>query len=341
MLNKYSPNKTIKTFKIIKFKAYQIMKTKRLKFNIISISIMLLLICFCLCGCTEVNFVTYHNDDGSILEYVYLTVDEQTLVNNGYNIDAVKFEIQSNSYLEAKNLVEEYQNKLYNQYSNHLITNDEYTNYYNGIKIMEQKWENGEYVIGLQYTNSNVYKKYYQLLNNSQFTQNTQQVKKLFYTKTYYYGTTNYGDYTIFNRIYNYYSNTVFAQFSPQDTTLNYSYSVSSRRFHSDADTVNLDSNGNYIHTWKVNPDEPSKQIYFYTISANRSVWIIFSIVIGLGACAILCIVGVFISIKNKKSNLNNPQENTDESPDNINIKNTYNNFNNINDENIDNNTNN
>lgn len=282
------------------------MKISKIKFNTIALSIMFILICFCLCGCAQVNFVTYHNDDGTIQEYVYLTIDEQALSKHGYNVEASKMEIQSNSHLEAVNLIEAYRSKLVTLYQSQQISSDEYSILYNGVKLIEQKWENNEYIIGLQFDNSSIYQQYYELLNGATFSQNTKQIEKPFYTKTYYYGTTNYGDYTIFNRIYSYYVNSRFNTISPQEAQLTYSYSVSSRRFHSNAEQVSMDSNGNYIHTWDVDPNQPAREIYFYTISANRSAWIIVCVLIGLAICAILCIIAIFKHIKAKNSDSSN-----------------------------------
>ncbi len=288
------------------------MKKISFKLKTFTLSILLLLTVFCLCGCTEVNFVTYHNEDGSISEYVYLIIDEQALAEHDYNVDAVKLEIQTNSHLEANALLEQYQSKLYNQLQGSLLTYKEYTTLYQGVKVIEEDWQGGDYAIGLNFANSTIYKKYYELLNNSTFNQNTKQKKILFYTKTYHYGTTNYGDYSIFARIYNYYSNTIFATISPQQATLNYSYSVDSRRIHSDADEINIDSNGNYVHTWKVNPNEPAREIYFYTITANRAVWVLTCVIIGLITCASLCIAGIISYNKNKQINAENNNENND-----------------------------
>ena len=285
------------------------MKSRKTKLNLLSLSIMLILMSFCLCGCAQVNFVTYHSDDGSIQEYVHLNIDEQTLEQHGYNIDSVKLQIQSDAHTEAKKLLDEYRLKIYNQYNKGIVTNEEYTTLYGGVNIIEQKWQDNNYIIGIQFNSSSIYKKYYELLNNAAFTSKTKQVKKLFYTKTYHYGTTGFGDYSIFNRIYNYYSNTIFASISPQENQLNYSYSVSSRRIHSDADRIRLDSNGNYIHSWKVSPDEPSRQIYFYTISANRSIWIIACIGISLTLSITLTIIAIF-KYKYCKSHLDKPTNN-------------------------------
>ena len=278
-------------------------KSKSINLKTIMLTALLLLIVFCLVGCSQVNFVTYHNSDGSINEYVYITLDEQQVTQLGYNVTNVELEIKTNSYSQAQQLVSEYRAKLYEEYLTKKLTNQDYTDYYKGVNIIEQQWQDGKYVIGLKYDNSNCYKKYYNLLNGSTFSSKGKEVKKTFYTKTYYYGTAGYGDYTIFNRIYNYYANTVFASISPQNNKLTYSYAVSSRRMHSDADSVKLDSNGNYIHTWNVSPNEPARKICFYTISANRSVWIIACIAIGLVVTVVLCFIGIFVYNRNKKLN--------------------------------------
>jgi len=264
-----------------------------------------MLVTFCLCGCSEINFMTYHNADGTIHEYVYISIDSQKLTNYGYNIDEVKLTIQTDSRAEANNLLTEFQNKAYTQLINQQLTNKEYTLLYNGVKVIEQNWNGDTYLIGLEYSNSTTYKQFYEILSGQTSTSKTKTIKKTFYTKTYYYGTASYGDFTIFGRIYNYYSNSVFATISPQETKLKYSYSVSSRRLHSDAENITLDTNGNYIHSWNISPDNPSRQIYFYTISANRSIWIITSIIIGLTTCLILCSIGIVKTLINKHKNIN------------------------------------
>ena len=286
------------------------MRTKTFNLKKSTLAIMLILLCVCLCGCAQVNFVTYHNSDGSIYEYVHLAIDEQELSKLGYNVSAVKMEIKTNSHLEANSLIDLYRNKVTAEYQSQNLTNDEYAAYYNGILLIEEDWTNGEYLIGLSFNSSTIYKKYYELLNNISFNSQPKVVEKPFYTKTYYYGSTNYGDYSIFNRIYNYYSNTAFASISPQKCNLTYSYSVDTKRFHSDADQVSLDSNGNYLHTWNVSPNEPAREICFYTISANRSMWLIACIGIGLTTSIVLCIIGIIKYLKTKNKNNNNEDSN-------------------------------
>ena len=260
------------------------------------------MVSFCLCGCAEVNFVTYHNSDGTITEYVYLLIDENALLSHNENPEQIAVEIPADCYSQARTLLEEYQKNLTEQYKNHLLSGDEYSSYYNGVEIVQQNYDAGKYAIGFKYKDSNIYKKYYKLLNNTTFSSSPKEVKKLFYTKTYYYGTANYGDYSIFNTIYNYYTSSRFASISPQEATLTYTYSVTSRRFHSDANTIQVDSNGNYLHTWNISPDEPNKQICFYTVSANKSVWIIICIGVSLLACLTISIVALTKHFVNKKT---------------------------------------
>ena len=286
--------------------------------------LVLIAVCFCLCGCAEVNFVTYHNDDGSITEYVYLSIDENILISHNENPAQIAIEIPTNCYAQAKQLVQEYQSKLFTQYQQNLISNEEYVLYYNSIEIVQQDYNEGNYAIGLKYKNSKAYKKYYETLNNSTFSSNTKEIKKTFYTKTYYYGSANYGDFSIFNTIYNYYTSSRLASISPQETNLTYTYSVSSRRFHSDADNIQLDTNGNYLHTWNISPTEPSRQICFYTISANRSIWIICCIGLSLLTCIIITIVALIKHFKNKSLK---PLDNSEVIDNNINIEDSNNNL--------------
>ena len=98
------------------------MRSLSSKLNKLVFAIVLSLLCVCLCGCAKVDFVTYHNDDGSISEYVYLTINEQTISNGGYDINKVKLDIKTNSHIEANSLILEYRNKVIEQYHNKQIT---------------------------------------------------------------------------------------------------------------------------------------------------------------------------------------------------------------------------
>ena len=287
-------------------------------FKLFALLFIFIITAVTLCGCAEVNFVTYNNTDGSIDEYIELSINPHALQEYGYNPEEVMMEIKTNSHSEVDFLLDFYHNKLSSALTLGNISNNEYTELFSGVKIMEQDWENNEYIIGLSFSNSTVYKRYYELVNNVKFSNSEpEQEEKFFYTKTYYRGSTNFGDYSIFYRIYTYYTNSKFATISPQNTTLTYSYSVNTRRMHSDANYTTLDSNGNYIHTWNVSPDNPNRVITFSTISANRAAWIAACITLGLIICLILCLISI---TKHKNNSNKNPEQTEQDTVTNLTI---------------------
>ena len=159
------------------------MTIKRFKLNTIILAIMLVLLCFCLCGCASVNLITYHDNDGKIYEYVYLTLDEQALIDNDYNTENVKLNIQTNAYSEASNLLQEYHNKLAEEHSLEKISNTEYASLFDGVKIVHEVWEDSNvYKIGLRFKNSTIYKRYYEIMNGVESKPNTKKIvgKKYF-----------------------------------------------------------------------------------------------------------------------------------------------------------------
>lgn len=287
-------------------------------FNKIVLLCILLLICVCFTGCASVDFITYCNDDGTINEYVYISLDAEELNSYGYNITDVQAEIENYSENIVSSLISDYNYKLLQTYKSGEISFEEYdyfNNKLNDIKVSEIKssWSDNSYIIGLQFKNSKIYKKYYQLLNNitnDEPSAEPLEIEKTFYTKTYYYGTVGYSDYSLFNQVYNHYA-LMFSDIPNENTTLTYSYAINSRRYHSNADSILIDSNGNYIHTWNVNPNELDNQIYFYTLKANKSVWILLCIAIGLTICVILCIIGV-IKLSIERKNKIEIEESTD-----------------------------
>ena len=266
--------------------------------------VLLFIVCINLCGCSEVNFVTYQDNNGAIQEFVYLTIDEQSLINYGLNPATIKLEIKTDAYQRATALVNTYKTKINQQFTNQTTSSEEYDQLIKGVSVIEQNWNDSNvYIIGLQYENPTIYKTYYESMNGTTFNKNIKTVKKLFYTKIYQYGTANYGDYSIFNEIYDYYSNSKFTQISPQQNTLTYTYAVDSRRIHSDADKIIIDSNGKYLHSWNVDPNEPAREICFYTIKANKWIWILTCVIIGLTTCIMLSIIAIIKYNKNKSIN--------------------------------------
>ena len=287
------------------------MSNKRISKKLVILFCMLIATCICLAGCANIDFVTYCNSDGSIHEYVHVNLDEETILKHGYSISDVQKEIDANSEQIVASLIQDYNHKLLLSYKDGKISLDEYNSFVNqthDIKIAKIKrgWENNSYVIGLSFKNSSIYRKYYQLLNNAEHEPSTQskQIQKLFYTKTYYYGSVGYSDYSLFNQVYNHYA-LMFSNKPNENTTLSYSYAMSSSRYHSNADSIIVDSNGNYIHTWQVQPNELDASIYFYTLKANKSAWILTCIAISTFISSILCLIGIF-KLKNRNKNIIN-----------------------------------
>lgn len=272
----------------------------------LALSCMLILICMLFVSCASVNFTTYYNDDGTINEYIHLTLSEEELSAHGYSPDLTRTKIQTSSNSVALKLINDYEQKLLQSYEKNEISLEQYSHFSGAVLKVEQEWQNNTYIIGLQFKDTQTYRKYYQLLNNLPDTTNsTKPIKKekKFYTKTYYYGTVGYNDYNLFNEVYREYS-LMFSNMPNEKATLYYSYVMDGKRYHSNADSVSIDSNGKYIHTWEVQPDDLEKQIYFYTIKANRGAWLITCLAIGLGICLILCLIGILKSRQCKKKNL-------------------------------------
>lgn len=270
--------------------------------------IIILGVCFIFTGCAEISFTTYHNDDGSITEQVVITIDEQELSSYGYNVLQEEQKIFKDVQTRLKNLVSGYKNYLEILYNSHQLTPDNYKTLYTGVVgKMSAEWVNGSLTAQLDYASQTDYQLFYIYLNGETTETGSQEVvKKTFYVKTIYTGTANYGDFALYNEVYASYANSTFARFDPEATTLYYNYAVSSKRIHSDADNIQLDSNGNYIHRWKIDKDEPSRIIHLYVIQARPSYWILLCIGISLVVCVITAIA--FAINKPKKPKQNNEQ---------------------------------
>ena len=279
----------------------------KLKFKLKPFALILILlsIVFCLAGCSQVEYTTYINTDGTIDEYLNITLDQEILEQHGFNIEVEKLNIQTFAKSTAENLIANYEEKLLADYRQTNITEEEYNSYTNTIKAIEQNWKNNTYLIGLQFSNRESYNKYYQLLNTDNKNFTTEQIiEKKLTTTTYHYRVSNYAKYGLFGQIHQYYStryNTI-----SNKPTLKYSYMVPSKRFHSNADSVTVDNNGNYIHTWNIESDNLDRQLYFYTTKANTGFWISICIVISLTATAVLCTIAIWKNEPNKTE----PQDN-------------------------------
>lgn len=251
-----------------------------------------LIVCLIFTGCAKVEFSTYHNDDGSIVEQVVITIDETALANNGYDVVAKEHEILVDVTHRLGNLVSSYQHHLQNLYMTNLLGADEFTQLYSGVQgVVGTEWEGNTLTAKLLYADQISYQYFYSYQRGGTPESGSREViKKPFYVKTIYTGTANYGDFALYNEVYTAYSN-AFPLFDDDATTLYYDYKVSSKRIHSDADNITMTDNGEYIHRWKIDKNEPSRTIHLYTIQARASHWIVTCIGLSLLTCLVIFIV--------------------------------------------------
>lgn len=277
-------------------------KTKNLIFLAIA-----LITCFVFTGCSEINFTTYHNDDGSITEQVIISIDEQELASHGYNVLIEEQKIFADVNSRINKLILNYQSYLKSLYYTNKLTADYYKVLYNGVVgKMSPEWTNGNLTAQLDYADQTSYQFFYLYLRDGQVATGTEEVvKTIIYVKTIYTGTANYGDFALYSEVYDAYANSTFARFDAEATSLYYNYSASSKRIHSDADSIYLDENGNYIHRWKIDKDNPSRQIQLYIIQARPYSWILICIGISLTTCLISFIIVIVKQHKKSKQEEN------------------------------------
>lgn len=255
--------------------------------------ILILFVCLIFTGCAEINFTTYHNEDGSIVERVSITIDEKELASYGYNVVLEEEKILIDINQRLKNLVQNYKNYLENKFIAEEISAEQYEVLIIGVTPKNNGWTNATLIAELIYNSADDYHSFYSYLNEGGSPTETtkEKTEHFLYTKTTYTGFANYGDFALYNEVYNVYANSKFSRINPDATTLYYNYAVSSKRIHSDADSIYIDSEGNYIHSWLINPNEPSRTIHLYTIKANPSYWILICMGISLTICLISFII--------------------------------------------------
>ena len=105
----------------------------------------------------------------------------------------------------------------------------------------------------------------------------------------------------LYNKVNAYYSLQYPGLINSESNELLYTYKTDLHRQHSDADYITK-QDGEYYHTWIVDPDNIDKPIMLYYNVANPENWIIVSMCISLGVTVILAIVAGMINlVKNKE----------------------------------------
>jgi len=272
--------------------------------KIISICLLLICVSFIFVGCANVNYTTIKYSNGEIVETVNCVLNEQLLIDKGYNVELKKNSIATTAYLALQDKYSEYIAKI-NQKREQAIINQEhdklslYEQLLESVNVYQPAWTKDVLVCKIHFKSATAYYLFYDLKQPN--FQQAETKKNLFTNKIYYRG--NLG-YSINHGLYSTIANKLdlqFMKFSAEDVNLTYSYLAPARRYHSNANYIQSTSDG-YLHTWVVG-ENLDEEIYFYLIIANRHAWYLLAIAISLLVCFILLLVGIikiYIS-KNKK----------------------------------------
>lgn len=271
-------------------------------------------IIFCLClsiglfsGCSTVSYGLVQYSDGQILQSFSTVLDEDVLIENGYEIegkDGVKEKIKS----VYTNLV----NDLENDFESRILANGNiqiYNIVMQDIRNTTIKDDNNAITLQIMFKNLTNYRYFYNLVKDSEedSTNSDTVTEYPFYnvitTKTYtkFY---NYRENPYFlnaeNQIKDYFAG---SDFTIDDVGFNYCYGLpSSSKYKSNADYV-YSQNGIDIHIWKLDSSELNKEIEFYRIQIKPMLWYVLAIVLTLILLVILVVVCLIKNKLNKNKN--------------------------------------
>ena len=266
------------------------------------IIIFLLLMTVCLSACSEVRAMTMTNEDGTIDELVYVSLNQEEIENSGYSLNEIKQRIETSSMNEANRIVSSFNLRI--QIALSTTTDDEtrqvLQSYYDEIAIVGNSWEENTYVIGLRYKNINVYRYYY---NITEANTGYSDIDEHFFYNTVYYNSTNlYADYhDLYDRLTSYYSSYYPDLIDSENNQLLYTYVTDLHREHSNADYISK-IDGLYYHTWVIDQNDIDENIVIYYNLANQANCILICIAIAVGICAVLGIIALIINKKRKKN---------------------------------------
>ena len=265
------------------------------------IALMLIISALSFSACSQVRVMTITNEDGSIDEVVGVSLNIEDIVSSDYDINEIKNDIMINSQAQAQEMKDELDAKIFRDL---IIVRDEESveilnSYKNGISVIKSDWSDNYYAIGIRFKNIDVYRYYYEIKDNVNIEMKTE--KHFFYNKVDYHATTmSVKHHNLYNKITEYYSLKYPDLIESENNQLLYTYKTELRRQHSDADYITK-QDGEYYHTWVVDPENVDEPIMLYYNVANPENWIIISICITLGLTVVLAIVGVIINLTKKK----------------------------------------
>ncbi len=273
--------------------------------NSLFLILMLMIIALTFSACAQVRVMTITNVDDTIDEIVTVTIIPDEVLSAGYNLSELKLDIETKSEAQAETLKEKLNKKIFVDL---MSVNDEESkttlnSFKDGIEVIKSAWNNNTYAIGIRFKNIDVYKYYYNISNNTKTEMQTEE--HFFYDKVYYYASTMYvKHHDLFNMVNDYYSKNYPGLINSDTNELLYTYKTNLRRQHSDADYITYEQ-GEYYHTWVVDPQNLDKPIMLYYNVANPENWILVAICITLGVTVILAIVGAILNLNKKHNEIN------------------------------------
>lgn len=269
---------------------------------------LLVVVTISFCACSSVRTMTVTNTDGTIDELVYISLDTQALIDAGYDnldIESMQTDITTTAMREASNIVDNFKQSIDDllafNFTMDFKTRTDLLNNRDGLEVVTSSWQDNTYVIGLRFSDINVYRYYYNITEEAEVQPTNEE--HFLYTKVIYSGLNMYVNYSDLYLKLNQEFSAKYPEFIENENELLYTYVTESRREHSDADFVTrLD--GNYYHTWIVDGDNLGEEITLYYNIANRGNCILLCIGISIVVCSVLLIIGVIVDKHKKKKQI-------------------------------------
>ncbi len=269
---------------------------------------LLVVVTISFCACSSVRTMTVTNADGTIDELVYISLDTQAIIDAGYDnldIESMQTDITTTAMREASNIVDNFKQSIDDllafNFTMDFKTRTDLLNIRDGLEVVTSSWQDNTYVIGLRFSDINVYRYYYNITEEAEVQPTNEE--HFLYTKVIYSGLNMYVNYSDLYLRLNQEFSAKFPEFIENENELLYTYVTESRREHSDADFITrLD--GNYYHTWIVDGNNLGEEITLYYNIANRGNCILLCIGISIVVCGVLLIIGVIVDKHKKKKQI-------------------------------------
>ncbi len=299
--------------------------------------LLILCVCFIFSGCSNLGGVELmQNADGSVVESYYVPFPKAEILNWAQENYINPPEKISTILRHVKNDYDEYFSDLISEYKQNVDENNNYTQsekeeLKNGISFESNLLDDNilrgidDYIVyQLNFSNSSCYKSFKNLtpelsenkvvINENNILTKTNRIQKDPLLDKMVESSLTLGKQLI-NKIeermkneigtirWNNLRNTL--NFAECSNNFEYTYVVPTARLKSNADSIEK-NDGYYYHTWKIpfdNLDENGDSIVkieYWTTTANRWIWYVFSLT---GAMVVICIVAIYGKIKNQKAN--------------------------------------